>query len=189
MIREGWGDRPLPLDNHLAMRRQIIHSALALVVLAALAAGILLLLFLPDGDGQAVSQSRVPERLARIGPYVKEIHVMEKIGPYDLSVRASSFHMKKTKFMGFSTNLYKQVVARDVRIVLYREGETKLEVEKDRLVMPPALGYIDIQEPVVVSPKGMDDVSRIEISRDKGFIRIHRNNGVDTWELGPQPPL
>jgi len=62
------------------MRRQIIHSALALVVLAALAAGILLLLFLPDGDGQAVSQSRVPERLARIGPYVKEIHVMEKIG-------------------------------------------------------------------------------------------------------------
>jgi len=97
--------------------------------------------------------------------------------------------MKKTKFMGFSTNLYKQVVARDVRIVLYREGETKLEVEKDRLVMPPALGYIDIQEPVVVSPKGMDDVSRIEISRDKGFIRIHRNNGVDTWELGPQSPL
>ncbi len=54
--------------------------------------------------------------------------------------------------------------------------------------MPPALGHIDIQEPVVVCPEGMDDVSRIEISRDRGFIRIHRSNGVDTWELEPQSP-
>ncbi|HPW69094.1 MAG: hypothetical protein WDA72_10580 [Desulfomonilia bacterium] len=170
------------------MRRQIIHGALGLAALAVLAAGILLLLFLPDDDGQGVSRSRVPEHLTRIGPYVKDIHVMEKIGPYNLSVRASSFHMKKTRFMGFSTNLYKLVVAHDARVTLYRDGATMLDVKKDRLVMPPALGLIDIQEPVVVCPEGMDDVSRIEISRDKGFIRIHRSKGVETWELAPESP-
>jgi hypothetical protein len=79
-----------------------------------------------------------PSQVSMLGPYAKNINLTENIGIYSLNMSAETMFMKKGKIMGFSTALHKKFVTNNFRMSLYKNGQKKLELSKDRVIWTPS---------------------------------------------------
>lgn len=130
------------------------------------------------------SFSDVPERMVAIGPFAKDISITENVGTHTLSINAKMVHVKKSKFLGFSTSLKKNIVSKDIDICVYKDGRKKLELFKDRLVMNSNMNFIEIRNPKMLFPENSRQKPRsVIIDKDHKLLTIQYKDRTDTWNL------
>jgi hypothetical protein len=166
------------------MKTKLIYGSIVALVIIALVSA-LFILFSPESGDQVMTQGEgaVPERVSQLGPYARNIRLMEKVGAYDLALEARVLHMKKTKVLGFDSALYRRVVTRDARLTVYRDGRKVLEATKERLILPPGMKVIEMESPRVLYPGGMKDLRKIRVDKGKKVLRLYRAGRVETWKL------
>jgi len=167
----------------LLMKRKYLYLSVCvtLCLLAAFAAH--MVFFRETTAAPDPSFSKVPGRLASIGPFGRGISVTENIGAYSLSMSAGMVNVKKSRFLGFSTSLKKTMVSKDVTITVYKNGERKLELYKDRLFLDPAGTVLVIRNPKVIFPENMTQPGSVTIDREHEILTIRYRDREDRWNL------
>jgi len=127
--------------------------------------------------------SKAPSRLTMLGPYAKNVNLTENVGVYSLTISAEKLFMKKGKIMGFSTALHKKFETDHFRMALYRNGEKKLELSKDRVNLDSFMRTIEIESPRVLYPETMDQPVKVRLEKEKKKLTIHYAKKTDTWDL------
>jgi len=135
----------------------------------------------PEPDESTFSD--VPSRLIMIGPFAKDISISENVGKYSVNMQAKMVHVKKSKFLMFSTALKKKIISQDITITIYKNGDKKLEFFKDRLALDPTMNYIEVKNPKMLFPEGMKQPRSVTIDKEHDLLTIHYPDRVDRWDL------
>ncbi len=163
------------------MKREIKYLTIGLL-LTGLSCGVLY--FLSGSDtGSDTAFSQAPAQVSMLGPYAKNINITENIGAYSLNISAENLFMKKGRIMGFSTALHKKFVAKNIRMSLYKKGEKKLELSKDRVILDPFMRNIAIDSPRILYPEGMDQPKKVSLEKEKQQLVIQYQKKTDVWNL------
>ena len=153
-------------------------------VFLVIGGAVILFLFVsPSEDDSDSSFSNVPDRLTRIGPYARGFTMTEKIGSYDISLKARQMHMRKSRMLGFDSALYKRLALDDLHVTVWKEGKRMLEFQKDRTSLPPTLKSMEIDNPEVLYPDSMKGVTKIKLNKEKKYLKIYRGSKTETWNL------
>ncbi len=163
------------------MKREIKYLTIGLLLIGLMCA---VLYSLSDRDTEPdTTFSSAPSQVSMLGPYAKNINLTENIGIYSLNMSAETMFMKKGKIMGFSTALHKKFVTNNFRMSLYKNGQKKLELSKDRVILDTFMKTIDIENPRIEYPPGMDQPKKVSLEKMKQRFIIQYKNKTDVWNL------
>ena len=165
------------------MRRPFIAGILCALLLAVVAVAILFLFVSPVDEDADSSFPNVPDRLTRIGPYSRGFTMTEKIGAYDISLKAAQMHVRKSRVLGFDSALYKRLSLDDLHVTVWKDGKRMLEFRKDRTSLPPTMRSMEIDHPEIRYPDSMKGVTKIKIDKEKKYLKIYRGSKAETWNL------
>jgi len=165
------------------MEKKARYLIVAFLVMAAAGAALYIFTKAPFDIRDEKRFSGEAGPVTMLGPYAKNINLTENIGTYSINIRADTLYMKKGRIMGFSTALHKKFVAENFSMTLYRKGEKKLELYKDRVTLDPFLKAIEVDNPKMLHPSAMGHPGKVSLDKSKKRLVIQFNKKADVWNL------
>lgn len=125
----------------------------------------------------------VPARLLEAGPYGTNVRSTFSSEKLTVTLKASRLYMKKANTLGFSNALLKKVVARDLTIVVKREGDVILSLTKAYQEMPADMSAFTIDRPHIIHPSDMTPPDRVLVEKDNHRIIFWHGAEKKIWDL------
>lgn len=129
------------------------------------------------------SEKLPPYRLIQTGPFGENITITEQLGDCTLKMKAKKLYLKKTRALGFSSALFKQVVAKGLNITIINDNQKILELYKDRQSMKPGMKNIRVDNPKILHPKSLKPPKSIAINKERQLISFLYKDKTDVWDL------
>ena len=137
---------------------------------------------------------RKPPKLVENGPYGVNVETTEQVGDCMFQIKAARIYVKKTKTLGFDNALFKQMVAKDVTVTVYKKKQIILKIHKETLSTLPNLNRIKIKNPEILFPDSLSQPDRVVIDKKKKHIVFGYGKQNQIWDLNresykepPQP--
>lgn len=142
----------------------------------------------------------VPSHVIQRGPYGTNVSTTSVMGDCRYQIRAGQLYFTTTRMLVFENALWKKLVAKDLRLAVYQNGEKRIEFAKDKAALTIGMNPIRIKNPEILYPEHLRGATAIAIDRSKSRIDIFTAGGETiTWQLNcavqsgpdtvPKPPL
>jgi hypothetical protein len=124
----------------------------------------------------------LPHMIA-LGPVGKNMNYTEAIGQYSYNMKAEKLNFKKSKIMGFDSNLMKKMVAKELTFTISKGDKTILAIQKDLIELSPAMQVITIDNPTILIPATMTTPDKIKIDKTGQTITFFYGKKQKLWNL------
>lgn len=146
-------------------------------------------LSVPEPGEIPSSVTHTPSRLALNGPYGTNVSMTDLVGGCRYEMQAEHLYFVKTRMLAFENALLKKLVAKGLRIAIFKDGQKQLEFAKDRAVLKPGmnLDHFTVKHPDILYPDNLQPLRMIEIDKKAGCIYLFCVDGRKIiWDFTQQ---
>jgi len=133
---------------------------------------------------------QAPKHLSEIGPYLEGMALTREFSnKHIIRIKARTLHLTKNKILGFKSSLSKNVVAKNMRVVIMEKGNRNVcfRAYKDKFVQKGSdieLDSIELDNPVVSLPKLKERPDKIRIDKKNSRIVLYFENHQKMLSFG-----